>query len=75
MAPVVHGLEDEYYDRMNFAYLDIDNPASDPFKQQLGFRYQPHYFLLDADGNVIQQWVGSVSAEDFRAAFESALGQ
>ncbi len=75
MAPVVHGLEDEYFTRMKFSYLDIDDPRNDPFKSALGFRYQPHFLLLDGNGNILEQWVGSVSAENFRAAFEAALDQ
>ena len=73
MAPVVHGLEAEYHGKVSFAFLDIDDPANDEFKSTLGFRAQPHFFLLDGDGNVVQQWVGSVGAETFRAAFDVNL--
>jgi hypothetical protein len=58
MAPVVHGLEQRFSDRIDFAYLDIDDPRSDAFKRQFGFRVQPHIFLLDGSGEIIQQWVG-----------------
>ena len=75
MAPVVHGLEAEYYDQLEFAYLDIDNPANDEFKRILGFRVQPQFLLLNENGEIIQQWFGRVSAEDFRAAFDAALNQ
>lgn len=75
MAPIVHGLESEYYGQINFVYLDIDDPANESFKQQLGFRYQPQFFLIDGAGNIIQQWVGSVSGGDFRAAFDQVLTQ
>ena len=73
MAPVVHGLESEYYGKVNFAFLDADDPANEEFKRALGYRSQPHFFLLDENGEIIQQWVGSVSAEGFRAAFDEAL--
>ncbi len=75
MAPVVHGLEAEYSDQINFAFLDIDDPSNDDFKRALGFRVQPQFFLLDENGEIIQQWAGRVSEEDFRAAFETALGE
>ena len=75
MAPVVHGLEAEYYDTINFAFLDIDDPANDEFKRTLGFRVQPHFFLLDENGEIIQQWAGSVSADDFRASFDAVIEQ
>ena len=75
MAPVVHGLEAEYYDQLEFAYLDIDNPANDEFKRILGFRVQPQFLLLNENGEIIQQWFGRVSAEDFRTEFDAALNQ
>lgn len=73
MAPIVHGLEYEYYGRMNFVYLDIDDPANDNFESQLGFRYQPQMFLLDGNGNILQEWIGPVAEADLRAAFEANL--
>ena len=69
----MHGLEAEYGDQMKFTYLDIDDPANDAFKQELGYRVQPHLFLLDEEGNVLQQWQGMVSEEQFRQAFDNAL--
>ena len=73
MAPIVHGLESEYFGQINFVYLDIDDPGNDEFKQALGYRVQPHFYLLDQNGEIIQQWVGSVSTDDFQAAFETIL--
>ena len=73
MAPVVHSLEAQYPDRVIFTYLDIDDPATQSFKQQLGFRVEPHFFLLDAQGNVIKQWVGYVTYDQLRQALDAAL--
>lgn len=73
MAPIVHGLEVEYHEEIEFVYLDIDDPANDQFKQELGFRYQPHFILVDGAGNILDQWLGPVSAEDFREAFSKYL--
>lgn len=73
MAPIVHGLEVEYYEKINFVYLDVDDPASDVFLKQLGYRYQPHFMLIDGEGNVLEQWLGPVAADDFRLAFDSYL--
>jgi thiol-disulfide isomerase/thioredoxin len=73
LAPIVHGLEAEYGQRMNFIYLDIDDPATKIFKSQLGYRYQPNLFLLDEHGSILKQWLGYVDEADLRAAFDAAL--
>lgn len=71
MAPVVHGLEAEYEGEVDFVYLDIDDPAVTPFKERLGYRTQPHYFLLDGDGTIVDSWQGRVERDTFVAAFEA----
>ena len=69
----MHGLEAKYKDRMQFTYLDIDNPDTAGIKAALNYRVQPHFFLLDGNGAIARQWLGSVTEEDFIAAFEEAL--
>ena len=73
MKSIVHGLEARYSDRMVFTYLDIDDPATAPIKAALGYRVQPHFFLLDGQGNVLKQWLGFVEELDFVNAFDAAL--
>ena len=73
MAPLVHSLEEQYENRMVFTYLDIDDPGTDTFKSKLGYRNQPHFFLLDANGDVLHQWQGYVSVEEFQRNFEAVL--
>ena len=75
MAPVVHGLEAEYSGKINFAFLDADDPATEPFRQMFGFRVQPEYYLVDGQGQVIQKWVGFVMEDDFKTAFDRALSE
>ena len=75
MAPVVHGLEAKYYGQIGFAYLDIDDSRNEAFKRQFGFRYQPEFYLIDGNGNVVKKWVGRVSAEDFEAEFAKLLAE
>jgi hypothetical protein len=60
---------------MNFVYLDIDDPANDQFKAALDYKYQPHLFLLDAQGNKIKEWLGLVTREDLESAFKASLSQ
>ena len=70
----MHGLESVWSDRVNFVYLDIDDPRTEPFRRQLGYRVQPHMFLLDEQGTVVQQWLGYVEAETLEAAFQDITG-
>ena len=69
MAPMVHGLEAKYYGKIKFAFLDADDPQTDEFQRALGFYYQPEFYLLDANGNVLKKFVGYVSQEEFEAEF------
>ena len=71
MAPVVHGLEQAWGDRINFAFLDIEDLRTETFRRQLGFRLQPQFFLIDGAGTIVARWFGVVEAQDFEAAFQS----
>lgn len=72
MAPVVHGLEAKYGEQVNFVYLDIDDAATDSFKRQLGYRVQPHIYLLDGQASILQQWIGIVDGAELEAALVAA---
>jgi len=73
MAPVVHGLEQDFADQVDFAYLDIEDPRNDEFKRRYGFRVQPHILLLDGSGEIAQEWVGLVSGEELEAALQAIV--
>ena len=69
MAPMVHGLEAKYFGRIIFSYIDADDPDTLDLQRTLGFFYQPEIYLLDADGNVLEKWVGFTSEDDLELAF------
>lgn len=73
MAPSVHGLESLYQDQVNFIYLDRDDDATRVLQDQLGYIYQPHFFLLDAEGIVLGEWRGFVEVEVLQQAIVAAL--
>jgi thioredoxin-related protein len=73
MAPMVHGLEAEYFGRIKFSYLDADDPQTDVFQKTLGFYYQPEFYFLDANGNLIKKLVGYLQEDDFRSMFDASL--
>ena len=70
---MVHGLEAEYYGKVKFNYLDADDPLTETFQRTLGFVYQPEFYLLDGNGNVLKKLVGYVSENDFRSMFNEYL--
>lgn len=75
MAPIVHGLEDIYKDRINFVYLDIDDPATSDFQRYFGYRYQPEYYLVGPDGEILASWFGVLPPEAFWTTFENVLAE
>jgi hypothetical protein len=69
MASMVHGLEVTYYGKILFTYLDASDPRTEGFQRALGFRYQPEFYLLDGNGNLLKKFVGYVSQAEFETIF------
>ena len=66
---MVHGLEAKYFGKIQFTYLDADDPQTLDFQRTLGFYYQPEVYLLDGNGNVLQKWVGFTSENELESVF------
>jgi hypothetical protein len=60
MEPVVHGFGPECSGGINFAFLNAEDPAAEPFKRDFGFRVQPEFYLLDGQGQVAKEWAGYI---------------
>ena len=73
MAPVVHGLESQYKDRLDFVYLNIADPRTDSAKKALGFRATPHFFFASAKGEIHDSMQGVVPADSVRGAIERLI--
>jgi hypothetical protein len=73
MAPIVHGLENEYAGRVDFRYLDISDPDVWPLMDGLGFRSTPHFFLRAADGSVTWSATGRVDEDVLRRQLDVLL--
>jgi hypothetical protein len=69
MAPMVHGLEAKYVGRILFSYLDADDARTMDLQRALGFHYQPEFYLLDGQGQLLHKWVGFVSQDQFETEF------
>jgi hypothetical protein len=70
---MVHGLEQTYGDQIDFEYLNVDLPSTAAAKEEFGYRYQPHFFLVDANGEVVQEWVGNVNQMELERAFAGVI--
>jgi thiol-disulfide isomerase/thioredoxin len=75
MAPVIFLLQEEFMDRMDFVFLDIDNPATRGLKKELKYKYQPEYFLVDEKGMVLKKWSGFIAEEELRSEFLKAFSE
>jgi thioredoxin-like negative regulator of GroEL len=75
MEPTVSGLRQEYGDRIDFVRFDIDDPTTQDAKEQYGYRYQPHYFLVNRSGQIVDSWLGRVPEETLVEAFENVLSE
>jgi hypothetical protein len=73
MAPMVHGLEAKYFGKIQFSYLDADDPNTFDFQEALGFNYQPEIYLLDQNGMVLKKWVGFTSEGQLEEEFAKYL--
>jgi len=70
---MVHGLEAKYSGKIKFSYLDADDPKTDDFQRTLGFYYQPELYLLDANGDILQKWVGYTTQDQLEEVFAQQL--
>lgn len=65
MQPVVADLQKKCFKDIDFIYLDTDKRATQAASRRYGVYAIPNFVLLDASGNVIKRWVGSVPASEF----------
>lgn len=70
MAPVVHGLEQQYKGRVDFVYLDVSDPDNKTATTRLGFKSTPHFFFLRPDGVTAEVIQGVVSRDSLVGAIE-----
>jgi thioredoxin-related protein len=69
MAPMVHGLEAKYFGKIKFSYLEISNPQTADFRKYLGFEVRPSFYLLDAKGKLLHEWIGYQTQDQFEQVF------
>ena len=82
MGPVVHGLEQKYGDQIRFVYLDIDDPATEGFRDAFSYdsRWRPFIMIIDGNGEIILNssgelsiWIGVVPGKILELGLLNAL--
>ncbi len=73
MRPIVHGLEAEYGNCIDFVYLDIDDSANADAMRQFKFQAQPLFILLDGEGKELWRRFGRTSREAMEAELKGVL--
>lgn len=68
----MHGLEDDYWGRVDFIYLDVDNSNNRSIlRRRFGDRNViPRFYVLDANGTIVHQWTGGKSSRDLREVLD-----
>ena len=76
VAPVILNLEGQYPGRMNFIYLDVDDPETKTLQEKMNYKLiaRPHIYLIDPQGSVLREWTGYISLEELQEAIRSVLG-
>ena len=70
----MNGLDSEYEDsQIEFMRLDANSTEGGAIQRSYGLRGHPSIALINADGEVVQKFVGEQSAEILREAIDSLL--
>lgn len=70
MTPIIEELAKKYNGKINFGKINIDGESD--VAQKYGIRHIPN-FVLFKDGQKIEQFVGSIPAEDFEEKLKGYL--
>ena len=66
-------LEEQYSDRVEFVWLNIDNSATLPMRQQYDIVGRSQYVLVGPDGSVVKRWFGYLDEASVAAEIDAYL--
>lgn len=73
MAPVVATIETEYED-IAFNLIDVEKDSrGSKLMRQLGQSYVPAFYIVDADGEIVEQWTGARDGDEIRAILDTLV--
>jgi thioredoxin 1 len=70
MAPVIDDLSEKFKGKIKFGKVNIDE--NNPLAQKFNVASIPNFVLLK-DGKLVDQFMGSMSSEDFEEKLKKAL--
>ncbi len=73
MRPSVRRIEEVYGDVIDFHFLNIDLPSTRDLAMQFHVRGVPTIVLLDAEGRLMEQFIGFQSDDQLQAAVDLLL--
>jgi hypothetical protein len=73
MRPIVHGLEADYGNCIDFVYLDIDDSATAAAKSKYKFLAQPLLIVEDGSGKELWRKFGRIDRAALEAELKNAL--
>ncbi len=68
-------LNEQFSDRVDFFYLNVDEAQTQDIMSDLAIRNRSTYVILDADGNEVHRWIGSLPFDGAAHDLEVALGE
>lgn len=71
--PTIYALQRQFKDRVDFIYLNVDNPEFVEAASPYTLTGVTQYVLIDADGTIIQKWFGSVTEESVAESINNFL--
>jgi thiol-disulfide isomerase/thioredoxin len=74
MRPLIHKLQDEYGERVDFIYLDIDADNTKALRQELQFTgLRPTIVFLSGEGTEMGRMIGMHSEDELSSQIDSLL--
>jgi len=65
MQPLVAKMESDCAQQVDFIRVDVDSPLNIGLSRQYNVSSIPRFIWLDANGKIVQQWLGSGPESQF----------
>lgn len=69
----MHGLEAEYWGRIDFVYLDREDANNADIVSRYSVAYQPEFILIMPDGTMVQHVRGGMGEDQLRQMLDNFL--